>query len=196
MRNLLLATLFVLISFTGCAQKKENTVSDRPVFNYDTLTVAVMKTNMGVIEIQLYPKEAPKTVENFTTLATQGYYNGIIFHRVIENFMIQGGDSTGTGMGGRSIYGGDFGDEFVMGLVFDKPGLLAMANRGPNTNTSQFFITTGKTDWLNYKHTIFGEVIKGYDVAEKISKVKKGPQDKPVEPVVIQEIKIEKRKKK
>ena len=196
MRNLLLATLFVLISFTGCAQKKENTASDRPVFNYDTLTVAVMKTNMGVIEIQLYPKEAPKTVENFTTLATQGYYNGIIFHRVIENFMIQGGDSTGTGMGGRSIYGGDFGDEFVMGLVFDKPGFLAMANRGPNTNTSQFFITTGKTDWLNYKHTIFGEVIKGMDVVNKISVVKKGAQDKPIDPVIIENIKIEKRKKK
>ncbi|GJQ33170.1 MAG: peptidyl-prolyl cis-trans isomerase [Ignavibacteriaceae bacterium] len=195
MRNITVILLFALISFTGCAQKK-SPVSESPVFNYDTLTVAVMKTNMGTIEIQLYPKETPKTVENFTTLASQGYYNGIIFHRVIENFMIQGGDSTGTGMGGRSIWGSEFADEFVMGLTFDKTGLLAMANRGPNTNTSQFFITTAKTEWLNYKHTIFGEVINGYDVVDKISKVKKGPQDKPVESVVIQDIKIEKRKKK
>ncbi len=196
MRNFLVIILFALISFTGCAQQKNTPQNESPVFKYDTLTVAVMKTNMGTIELQLYPKEAPKTVENFTTLAKQGYYNGIIFHRVIENFMIQGGDSTGTGTGGRSIWGGDFADEFVMGLTFDKTGLLAMANRGPNTNTSQFFITTAKTEWLNYKHTIFGEVISGYDVVDKISKVKKGPQDKPVDPVIIQEIKIEQRKKK
>lgn len=189
-------TLFALLSFTGCAQKKDNATIDRPVFNYDTLTVAVMKTNMGVVEIQLYPKEAPKTVENFVTLSEQGYYNGIIFHRVIENFMIQGGDSTGTGMGGRSIYGRDFEDELVMGLTFDRVGLLAMANRGPSTNTSQFFITTGKTEWLNYKHTIFGEVIMGMEVVNKISVVKKGAQDKPIDPVIIENIKIEKRKKK
>jgi len=195
MRNIAVILLFAMISFSSCAQQK-NTPAESPVYKYDTLTVAVMKTNMGTIEIQLYPKEAPKTVENFTTLAKQGYYNGIIFHRVIENFMIQGGDSTGTGMGGRSIWGGEFADEFVMGLTFDKTGLLAMANRGPNTNTSQFFITTAKTEWLNYKHTIFGEVINGYDVVDKISKVKKGPQDKPVDAVIIQDIKIEQRKKK
>ncbi len=196
MNKFFVITLFAILSFTGCAQKKDNSATDRPVFNYDTFTVAVMKTNMGVIEIQLYPKETPKTVENFVTLSEQGYYNGIIFHRVIENFMIQGGDSTGTGMGGRSIYGRDFEDELVMGLTFDRVGLLAMANRGPSTNTSQFFITTAKTEWLNYKHTIFGEVIKGMDVVNKISVVKKGAQDKPVDPVIIENIKIEKRKKK
>jgi Peptidyl-prolyl cis-trans isomerase (rotamase) - cyclophilin family len=132
MRKIIVVLFFALYSFTGCAKGITDDATTI-LSKYDTLTVAVMKTNMGTIELMLYPNETPKTVENFVTLAQQGYYNGVIFHRVIENFMIQGGDSTGTGMGGRSIWGKDFADEFVMGLTFDKVGLLAMANRGPNT---------------------------------------------------------------
>src|SRR6185295_8535359 len=114
------------------------------------------------------PKEAPKTVENFTRLAKKGYYNNLIFHRVIDGFMIQGGDPQGTGMGGESIWGKAFEDEFSEKLKFEKKGLLAMANSGPNTNGSQFFITLVPTPWLNGNHTIFGEVVSGYETVEKI----------------------------
>jgi peptidylprolyl isomerase len=118
-------------------------------------------------------------------LAEKGYYDGVVFHRVIENFMIQGGDPTGTGTGGESFWGKSFEDEFDSKVTFDRPGILAMANRGPNTNGSQFFITTAPTPWLNQKHTIFGEVVKGYDVVEKIEKTEKGPMDRPVEKIEI-----------
>jgi len=118
--------------------------------------VAVLETTQGNIEIELRPDLAPKTVENFTTHIKNGYYNGLIFHRIIKNFMIQGGDPTGTGRGGESIWGGKFKDEFNSKAMFNKPGVLAMANAGANTNGSQFFITTIKTPWLNGKHTIFG----------------------------------------
>ena len=126
---------------------------------------AIIKTNKGEIKLNLFPDVAPVTVLNFITLAKTGYYNGLKFHRVIENFMIQGGDPTGTGAGGP---GYQFGDEFKEGVVFNKKGLLAMANAGPNTNGSQFFITP--TEWLNYKHTIFGEVVsqKDQDVVDNI----------------------------
>lgn len=141
----------------------------------------VFETNQGNIEILLKPDVAPKACENIVKLAEKGYYNGLIFHRVIEGFMIQGGDPTGTGAGGESLWGKDFEDEFAQDVVFDKKGILAMANRGPKTNGSQFFITTAQTPWLNHKHTIFGEVTKGYDVVEKIEQCKKGPQDRPVD---------------
>ena len=133
--------------------------------------VVVIETNVGNIELKLYPKVAPKAVENFMTHAKNGYYDGIIFHRVIKGFMIQGGDPTGTGRGGESIWKKDFEDEFAPNVVFDRPMLLAMANRGPKTNGSQFFITLAPTGWLNGKHTIFGEVIKGQDVVRKIENV-------------------------
>lgn len=133
--------------------------------------VVVMETNVGNIELKLYPEVAPLAVENFTTHVKNGYYNGLIFHRVIKGFMIQGGDPTGTGRGGESIWKKDFKDEFGQNIVFDKPFLLAMANRGPTTNGSQFFITLAPTAWLNGKHTIFGEVIKGEDVVQKIENV-------------------------
>jgi peptidyl-prolyl cis-trans isomerase B (cyclophilin B) len=116
---------------------------------------ATIKTDKGDINIILKPEIAPVTVVNFVNLAKKGYYDGLKFHRVIDSFMIQGGDPTGTGMGGP---GYNFRDEFVEGVVFDEPGYLAMANAGPNTNGSQFFITHIVTDWLNYKHTIFGKV--------------------------------------
>ena len=156
----------------------------------DKRYIATLNTNQGSIVIELLPNEAPKTVNNFVFLAGEGYYDGVIFHRVIEDFMIQGGDPTGTGGGGP---GYSFEDEFVPSLVFDRPGILAMANAGPNTNTngSQFFITTVPTPHLNQRHTIFGTVLEGQDVAVAISKVPINRQDKPLSDVIIQSIEIE-----
>ena len=142
-------------------------------------TTVVFETTRGNITFELYPDIAPKTVENFVGLVKNGYYDGIIFHRVIKNFMIQGGDPTGTGRGGTSLWGTKFEDEFKPNIVFDKPGILAMANAGPNTNGSQFFITTVPTPWLNGRHTIFGMVVEGYDVVRKIENTSVGYQDKP-----------------
>ena len=177
-------------------------------------TVAVMHTNMGDIEIKLFPEHAPKTVENFTTHAKNDYYNGIIFHRVIKDFMIQGGDPTGTGMGGESIWGRSFKDEFTPEL-HNLRGALCMANAGPNTNGSQFFIvqakdvpdylvdqmkempdafssdiidaytTLGGTPWLDFRHTVFGQVVNGMDVVDAIAGVEVGGADKPVNDVII-----------
>jgi peptidyl-prolyl cis-trans isomerase B (cyclophilin B) len=178
--------------------------------------LVIMNTSMGSIKIKLFPELAPKTVENFLTHAENGYYNGIIFHRVIEDFMIQGGDPTGTGMGGESIYGQEFEDEFSMNL-FNFRGALSMANAGPNTNGSQFFIVQasdapasaeelksrgwpeeiaeayvkmGGTPHLDQKHTVFGQVIDGMDVVDKIAAVDKGANDKPLEDVTIDSIEI------
>jgi len=144
-------------------------------------TIVVFETNQGNIELTLSPDKAPKTVENFIGLVNKGYYNGLVFHRVIPNFMIQGGDPTGTGSGGTSIWGKDFADEIDPSLVFDKPGILAMANRGPDTNGSQFFITTVPTPWLNGHHTIFGVVTQGYETVSKIEKTPTGTGDRPVQ---------------
>ncbi|CAM3202275.1 peptidylprolyl isomerase [Filibacter tadaridae] len=179
--------------------------------------LVVMNTTLGSIKIKLFPEFAPKTVENFLTHAENGYYDGIIFHRVIKDFMIQGGDPTGTGMGGSSIYGDSFEDEFSTN-VFNLRGALSMANAGPNTNGSQFFIVhapeipgsavnqlkkagfpeeivaayaeMGGTPHLDHRHTVFGHVIEGMDVVDKIADVKKGRQDKPVEDVKIESIEI------
>ncbi|MDO9513710.1 MAG: peptidylprolyl isomerase [Elusimicrobiota bacterium] len=155
---------------------------------------------LGEIVIKLYPDKAPVTVDNFVDLAkgdkmfmdprtrqqiTRPFYNGLIFHRIIKNFMIQGGCPMGNGTGGP---GYRFKDEFDVSLVFDRPGLLAMANSGPGTNGSQFFITTVPTPWLNNKHTIFGEVIEGMDVVKKIEAVKTGSGDRPLEPVILEEV--------
>lgn len=142
--------------------------------------VVVLETNQGAIEIKLMPDVAPKACENFTKLAEKGYYNGLIFHRAIKGFMIQGGDPTGTGAGGESIWGKSFEDEFSPKAQFDSSGLLAMANAGPNTNGSQFFITTEKTPWLNMRHTIFGKVITGYDAVEKIENTPTDGSDRPL----------------
>jgi peptidyl-prolyl cis-trans isomerase A (cyclophilin A) len=166
---------------------------------------ATLHTSAGDIRVKLFPDHAPKTVKNFTGLAdgSQAWtdprtrstgegalYNGTIFHRVIDGFMIQGGDPTGTGRGGP---GYQFGDEFHPELVFDRPYLLAMANAGPGTNGSQFFITTAPTSWLNRKHTIFGEVADqaSRDVVDKIGTTAVGAQDKPTVDVVINSIDIE-----
>ena len=161
------------------------------------MAVAVINTNMGKIEIELYADKTPKTVENFVEHANEGYYNGIIFHRVIDKFMIQGGDPTGTGRGGESIWGEPFEDEIVPALKHSEPGILSMANAGPNTNGSQFFITVVPTPWLDGKHTIFGKVIGGMDVVYAISKVQTSkPGDKPLKDVVMETVTIEKREKK
>ena len=184
-------------------------------------TVAVMHTTKGDIKIKLFPKEAPKAVENFTTHAKNGYYTGIIFHRVIPDFMIQGGDPTGTGRGGESIWGSSFKDEFSVDY-HNVRGALSMANAGPGTNGSQFFIVqanscdpgfisqmeqlsdrgfptesvenykaVGGTPWLDFKHTVFGQVYEGMEVVDAIANVKTARGDKPVEDVVINTIEIE-----
>lgn len=178
---------------------------------------AVMNTNKGAVTIALFPELAPKTVENFVGLAKEDYYNGIIFHRVISDFMIQGGDPTGTGMGGESIFGGQFEDEFTREL-FNVRGALSMANSGPNTNGSQFFIVTapevpaqmmdqmegagypeeiinayrehGGTPWLDQRHTVFGQVVAGMDVVDEINQTETNPADRPLEDVVIESIDI------
>jgi len=153
-------------------------------FAMDAKTV-VLETNLGNIELQLMPDTAPKASENFSKLAEKGYYNGVIFHRVIKNFMIQGGDPTGTGRGGESIWDKPFEDECSPTVTFDAPGILAMANAGPGTNGSQFFITTAKTPWLNMRHTIFGKVVSGYDVVQKIENAATDSQDRPVSEIQI-----------
>ncbi len=179
---------------------------------------ATIKTNHGEIVVQLFPEQAPKTVENFVALAEKGYYNGVVFHRVIPDFMIQGGNPTGTGMGGESSFGGNFADEFSPEL-FNINGALSMANAGPDTNGSQFFIVTnehvddgmvsqmktagypeeiidayknGGTPWLDFRHTVFGQVISGMDVVKEISKVDTNAQDKPKDDVIMESVVIDK----
>ena len=157
-RNILTILLTVMFISSGYAQGE---------------SIVILQTNQGEIEIKLMPDVAPRACENFIGLVKQGYYDGLIFHRVIRNFMLQGGDPTGTGRGGSSIWstpiwGKPFQDEVSPDFKFDRQGLLAMANSGPNTNGSQFFITTVATPWLNMRHTIFGEVISGYEVVQKI----------------------------
>lgn len=144
----------------------------------------LLETTQGNITLELYEDVAPLAVENFTTHVKNGYYNGLTFHRIIKNFMIQGGDPTGTGAGGESIWKKPFKDEFKSGIVFDKAGILAMANAGPRTNGSQFFITTAPTPWLNGYHTIFGQVVGGMDAISKLNTIQTSGQrggDRPVQ---------------
>jgi peptidylprolyl isomerase len=163
---------------------------EKPMQHMSEPKIIVMETNLGSIEIRLFPEQAPKTCENFLGLIAQNYYNGVIFHRVIKSFMIQGGDPTGTGRGGKSLWGKGFADECTPTLKFNKPGLLAMANSGPNTNGSQFFITTVPTPWLDGKHTIFGEVVRGYEVVQKIENAKTEGNDRPVSAISIIKISV------
>jgi peptidyl-prolyl cis-trans isomerase A (cyclophilin A) len=162
---------------------------------------AKFTTTEGEFTVRLFDERTPKTVANFVDLAegtkdpatgkpghVKAFYDGLIFHRVIDGFMIQGGDPLGNGRGGPAY---TFADEIDPKLTFDRPGLLAMANRGPNTNGSQFFITLDATSWLNGKHTIFGEVVDGMDVIRKIGHVKKGPEDRPLTPVVVTTVTIQ-----
>jgi len=190
---LVVLTAGILFADDKLNNANSNTSEKGNYFMSDSITVAIIKTNMGTIEIELFADKTPKTVENFVGLAEKGYYNGVIFHRVIKKFMIQGGDPTGTGRGGASFWGGKFEDEFVSDLKFDGAGILAMANAGPNTNGSQFFITLAATSWLDGKHTVFGKVINGMDVVYAIGDVKTGAGDRPVKDVVMEEVTIEKR---
>lgn len=162
-----------------------------PVMSIDPKAryTATIRTNRGSMTIDLLASAAPKTVNNFVFLAGEGFYNGVIFHRVIPKFMIQGGDPTGTGTGGP---GYRFEDETSPTLVFDRPGYLAMANAGANTNGSQFFITVAPTPHLSGAHTIFGRVVGGQEVADAISRVATGAGNRPIEPVTIQGIEIKK----
>ncbi|MDQ0270892.1 peptidylprolyl isomerase [Cytobacillus purgationiresistens] len=235
MKLRLLASIFaLLLILAGCgtssndgaqgAPAKED--SDEPkteeVKEYPQLseevkedeTLVEMQTSMGTIKIKLFPEIAPKAVENFITHSKDGYYDGVIFHRVIEEFMLQSGDPEGTGVGGESIYGDYFEDEFSNQL-FNIRGALSMANRGANTNGSQFFIVQntvlgegldqdlkknkypeqviekykeGGTPWLDGKHTVFGQVIEGMDVVDQIAATEKDEKDKPVKDVVIEKI--------
>ena len=171
----------------GRAEIKQYSQPPPLTIDGDAKYVATIHTNKGDMVIELFAKQAPITVNNFIFLSRDGYYDGVIFHRVIQSFMIQGGDPTGTGTGGP---GYKFEDEFDSTLVFDQPGYLAMANSGPKTNGSQFFITVVPTPHLNGAHTIFGRVIEGQDVAVAISLVPANPSSKPLEDVVIQSIEI------
>jgi peptidyl-prolyl cis-trans isomerase A (cyclophilin A) len=164
---------------------------------------ATFNTSEGSFKIRLFDDEAPKTVANFVELAEgtkewtdpksrqkvkRPFYDGLVFHRVIAGFMLQGGCPMGSGMGGP---GYQFADEFGPGLKHDRPGILSMANSGPNSNGSQFFVTLAATPWLDNKHAIFGEVVEGMDVVQKIGKTRTGAQDRPVKDVVINSVKIE-----
>lgn len=189
-----LISVILLIVFISSAQVFSNTKEE---------LYAIFETSMGIIVCELFEKESPKTVKNFVELAKgkkewvdpktgqkvkSQFYNGLIFHRVIPNFMIQGGCPIGNGQGGP---GYEFEDEYNPTLKFDKPGKLAMANKGPNTNGSQFFITEAPTPWLENRHTIFGEVIKGLDVVKKIANMPRDSKtDKPLKDVVIKKIEI------
>ncbi|KAH6604153.1 peptidyl-prolyl cis-trans isomerase-like 1 [Trichoderma cornu-damae] len=148
-------------------------------------TNVVLETTMGTITLELYTSHAPKACANFTALASRGYYTSTIFHRIIPNFMIQGGDPTGTGRGGSSIFGEKFEDEIHPSLRHTGAGILSMANAGPNTNGSQFFITLAPTPWLDGKHTIFGRVTRGLHVVRSMGMVPTDPEDRPIEKVMI-----------
>ncbi|MDE7172941.1 MAG: peptidylprolyl isomerase [Helicobacter sp.] len=141
----------------------------------------LLQTTSGELTLELFPKAAPKAVENFLRLVEMGYYNGIGFHRIIKGFMIQGGDPTGTGRGGSSIWNKPFEDEIALGYTFDRGGVLAMANAGANTNGSQFFITTAKAPWLDGKHTIFGEVKSGFETLNAIESIPTDSNNRPQE---------------
>ncbi|CEJ86799.1 Putative Peptidyl-prolyl cis-trans isomerase-like 1 [[Torrubiella] hemipterigena] len=148
-------------------------------------TNVTLETTMGTLTVELYTDHAPKTCKNFATLSRRGYFNNTIFHRVIPNFMIQGGDPTGTGRGGSSIYGEKFEDEISPALKHTGAGVLSMANSGPNTNGSQFFITLAPTPWLDGKHTIFGRVKSGMAIVKRMGLVPTGAEDRPVEELKI-----------
>lgn len=153
----------------------------------DKIVKIKIETSLGDIYADLYDAKAPRTVANFVKLANRGFYDGIIFHRVIPDFMIQTGDPTGKGTGGP---GYTFDDEFSPDLRHSKPGVLSMANSGPNTNGSQFFITEAATPWLNGRHSVFGQVTQGMDVVQQIAQVDRDGQDKPLKPVTMKKVTV------
>ncbi len=201
-RNLgIVSFLSALIFITGCVTSGQKistvtpsspTVSQPAAADIEALmaqeTVKVkIETTLGDIQLELFAKEAPRTVKNFVTLAQKGFYDGIIFHRVIPGFMIQTGDPTGTGMGGP---GYQFEDEFNPKLRHDNAGTVSMANAGPNTNGSQFFITDAATPWLDGRHSVFGRVISGLDIVHQIANVDRGANDKPIKEVAMKKVSV------
>jgi len=185
-KSILITLVAMLVLVTGCfaaanmqTEKKGETKVANPI--------AVFETTKGTFEIELYRDKAPKTVENFVTLANKGFYDGLIFHRVIDGFMIQGGDPSGNGTGGP---GYTIPDEFHKDLKHDSEGILSMANAGPNTGGSQFFITLAKTPWLDGHHAVFGKVIKGMEVVRTIGKSECDFSDRPLEDVVMKKVTI------
>lgn len=186
-------TLFMLLT-AGCAKSNAGNTGNQAETNPQTSdvtakknSVALFETSKGNFRVELAEDKAPLTTKNFITLVNKGFYNGLIFHRVIDDFMIQGGDPVGNGTGGP---GYTIPDEFNRDLKHTE-GVISMANAGPNTGGSQFFITLKATPWLDNKHAVFGKVIEGMDVVHAIGKVKTGAQDKPIENVVIKKITIE-----
>ncbi len=172
---------FAAVNAAGHKKQKEGEMTNM------ANPVAVIETNKGVIEIELFADKAPKTSQNFIDLAQKGFYDGVIFHRVIDDFMIQGGDPTGTGRGGP---GYTIDDEFSEDLTHSSAGILSMANAGPNTGGSQFFITLKKTPWLDGKHAVFGKVISGMDTVQKIGKSETDFADRPLEKIVMEKVTI------
>jgi peptidyl-prolyl cis-trans isomerase A (cyclophilin A) len=173
----IIAILILILFIVSCKTQVE-----------DNMTTATIETNHGVMKIELFTEKAPITTKNFIDLAKKEFYDGLIFHRVIKDFMLQGGDPDGRGTGGP---GYSIKDEFHPDLRHDKPGILSMANSGPDTGGSQFFITLVPTPWLDDKHAVFGQVVEGLDVLSEIGNIETGAQDKPVEDVVIKKIVIE-----
>ena len=195
-----LGAAFVGLVLTSCASSRppieaptptaiptQAQTAAAPTIQEKEIVKVKIETTKGDIAIELYSKEAPKTVENFTTLAKKGFYDGIIFHRVIPQFMIQTGDPTGTGMGGP---GYTFADEFSPKLKHDKAGVLSMANSGPNTNGSQFFITEAPTPWLDGRHAIFGRVTSGMEVVHSIASAPRDASDKPLETIAMKKVTV------
>lgn len=189
--------LFCLTAVTGCAgpgsktaEKTEPVKVDTPLPPADPNkknSLAVFETSMGTFKVELFEDKAPRTAQNFISLVNKGFYNGLIFHRVIDGFMIQGGDPKGNGTGGPGYV---IPDEFHKDLKHTGAGILSMANAGPNTGGSQFFITLDATPWLDGKHAIFGKVVEGLDVVKAIGKVKTGAQDRPQTDVVMKKVTI------
>jgi len=188
MKNKMLI-LVLLIFVIGCAQEVIIVDKNIPKDNLEEneMTTAVFETNKGTFEIELYTDKAPITTKNFIDLSEKGFYDGLIFHRIIDGFMIQGGDPEGRGTGGP---GYSIEDEFHPDLKHDSAGILSMANAGPNTGGSQFFITLDTTPWLDGKHAVFGKVSSGMDVVKAIGKVQVGAGDKPAEDIVVKKITI------
>ena len=193
---LMLCTSMLLM--TGCSGSAGTPASngkpapkaetDKPATPPAKNRIARMETTKGVIRIEMFEDKAPITTKNFIDLASKGFYDGVIFHRVIDGFMIQGGDPTGTGRGGP---GYKIPDEFHVDLKHDSAGILSMANAGPNTGGSQFFITLGPTPHLNNRHAVFGKVIEGLDVVKAIGKTATGPADRPLQDVVMKKVTVE-----
>ncbi len=189
MKYILLVTLLLLFVLAACSSQVAEP-TDNTTFEGENMTntIATIQTNLGTMEFELFVEKAPITTKNFIDLAEKGFYDGIIFHRIIPDFMVQGGDPNGRGTGGP---GYSIKDEFHPALKHNSSGVLSMANSGPNTGGSQFFITLIPTPWLDNKHAVFGKIISGEDILKKIGAVQTGASDKPVNDVIMEKVTIQ-----